>query len=60
MKQFDNTTPHLSTVYDSQILNALLNAYEMNVKEERRHMIRQWELLSRISPKFSQFNKVPV
>jgi len=37
---------------------ALLTAYENNIVQERERMIRQWELLAEISPKFSHYKKM--
>ncbi|EIW19447.1 MULTISPECIES: NAD(P)/FAD-dependent oxidoreductase [Pelosinus] len=48
----------IQSVYTKgHIVNAqqLIKTYEKYVLQERQYMIRQWELLARVSPKFSDF-----
>lgn len=37
---------------------ALLSVYEKNILQEKERMIRQWDLLAGISPKFSHYNQM--
>lgn len=36
----------------------LLTAYENNIIQEKERMIRQWDLLARISPKFHRYSEI--